>query len=131
MALGWTTGVLAQQPVRWAIQCLHRVSVHGHPGALVVTCSCPASAVNLFPACVLLRECLTVQVSVVDLSLPEATVASRVRDACLSSGFFYCAPPWCVVWLCLQVVPGLLASPSVPMTPTARLSCSLYATATH
>ena len=42
----------------------------------------------------LLQECLlTVQVSVVDLSLPEATVASRVRDACLSSGFFYRAPP--------------------------------------
>ncbi|KAK9843645.1 hypothetical protein WJX81_000832 [Elliptochloris bilobata] len=32
---------------------------------------------------------LALQVSVVDLSEPEATVAARVREACLSSGFFY------------------------------------------
>ena len=68
-------------------------------------CSCYAlhflaSAVKLLPAYVLSQECLTVQVSVVDLSLPEATVACRVRDACLSSGFFYRAPPLCAVWLC-------------------------------
>ena len=65
-----------------------------------------------------------------DLSLPEATVASRVRDACLSSGFFYRALSLCLLSLIKHTLKRF-AKESVPESNKFLMNAVLLAVVNH